>query len=201
MAGPRAPLDTSYVCAVDGAGNVFSATPSDIAFDTPLIPGTGLCVSSRGSQSWGDPAHPSGVAPGKRPRLTPNPALAIDPGGRVTAFGTPGGDVQIQAMVQAFLNVEVFAMDPQSAVEAPRFATYSFPDSFAPHETYAGRLNLEAAVADAAGEALAALGHDVHPWPERIWLAGAVCMLESDPGRGIHTGAADPRRTGYAVGW
>jgi len=198
---PRMPLDTSYVCAVDEAGNVFSATPSDIAFDTPVIPGTGLCVSSRGSQSWADPDHPSGVAAGKRPRLTPNPALSIDPDGRVTAFGTPGGDVQVQAMVQTFLNRKVFAMDAQSAVEAPRFATYSFPDSFAPHETYSGRLNVEAAIAATAGNDLGALGHDIHAWPEKTWLAGAVCMLESDPNTGIHTGAADPRRTGYALGW
>jgi gamma-glutamyltranspeptidase / glutathione hydrolase len=201
VGAPRAPLDTSYVCTVDGAGNVFSATPSDIAFDTPVIPGTGLCVSSRGSQSWGDPDHPSSVAPGKRPRLTPNPALAIDRQGRVTAVGTPGGDVQVQAMVQALLNVKVFGMDAQSAVEAPRFAVYSFPDSFAPHETYAGRLNLEAAIADSAGTALAELGHDVHGWPEKIWLAGSVCMLQTDPISGIHNGAADPRRTGYALGW
>ena len=198
---PRAPLDTSYVSAVDGTGNVFSATPSDIAFDTPVIPGTGLCVSSRGSQSWGDPDHPSSVAPGKRPRLTPNPALAIDRQGGVTAVGTPGGDVQVQAMVQALLNVKVFGMNAQVAVEAPRFAVYSFPDSFAPHETYAGRLNLEAAIADSAGTALADLGHDVHAWPEKIWLAGSVCMLRTDPVSGIHNGAADPRRTGYALGW
>ena len=69
--------DTSHVSVIDREGNVFAATPSDPSYDTPVIPGTGLCPSSRGSQSWGDPAHPACVAPGKRPRLTPMCALAI----------------------------------------------------------------------------------------------------------------------------
>ncbi len=123
-------LDTSYVAAIDEAGNVFSATPSDVSYDTPVIAGTGLCPSSRGSQSWADPRHPSGVAPGKRPRLTPNPALAVMDDGSVLAIGTPGGDVQVQAVLQVWLNRTVFGMDPQAAVEAPRFASYSFPDLF-----------------------------------------------------------------------
>ena len=96
----------------------------------PVIPGLGLCPSSRGSQSWADPGHPSGVAPGKRPRLTPNPAIAMRKGECLMPFGTPGGDVQPQAMLQVFLNIMVFGMDIQQAVEAPRFATYSFPRQF-----------------------------------------------------------------------
>jgi gamma-glutamyltranspeptidase/glutathione hydrolase len=68
---------TSYVCVVDRWGNAFSATPSDGASTAPVIPGTGIVPSLRGLQSRPDPAHPSGVAPGKRPRLTPNPAIAV----------------------------------------------------------------------------------------------------------------------------
>ncbi|HEX6795289.1 MAG TPA: gamma-glutamyltransferase, partial [Casimicrobiaceae bacterium] len=63
--------DTSHISVIDEDGNVFAATPSDPSYDTPVIPGTGLCPSSRGSQSFGDPSHPSCPAPGKRPRLTP----------------------------------------------------------------------------------------------------------------------------------
>ena len=133
---------------MNSAGNVFSATPSDVSRSTPVIPGTGLCPSSRGSQSWGDPAaSPASVAPGKRPRLTPSPALALGPDGRAIPFGTPGGDVQAQAMLQTLLNRIVFGMDPQAAIEAPRFATYSFPDSFEPHSIQPGRLMLEVAPA------------------------------------------------------
>jgi gamma-glutamyltranspeptidase/glutathione hydrolase len=202
---PPPPRDTSYVCVVDAAGNVFSATPSDVAMDSPVIPGTGLCPSSRGSQNWADPAHPSGVAPGKRPRLTPSPALAIGRegphAGMVMPFGTPGGDVQLQAMLQVFLNVVVFGMGEQEAVEAPRFATHSFPDSFEPHRYQPGWLNLESRLPRASGEALAALGHDVHWWPDYVWRAGAVCLVRRDPASGFLLGGADPRRPCYAMGW
>ena len=65
--------DTSYCCAVDRWGNAMSATPSDGSWRSPVIPGLGIVPSGRGTQSRPDPSHPSGVAPGKRPRLTPNP--------------------------------------------------------------------------------------------------------------------------------
>src|SRR6185437_14865737 len=89
-------LDTSHVSVVDRHGNVFAATPSDGSYNAPAVPELGIIPSPRGSQSWGDPDHPSGVAPGKRPRLTPSPAIAIEPGNMKMPFGTPGGDVQTQ---------------------------------------------------------------------------------------------------------
>src|SRR6202011_622339 len=100
-------LDPSHVCAVDRHGNVFAATPSDGSYNAPVIPELGIIPSSRGSQNWGDPDHPSGVAPGKRPRLTPNPAIAMERGKMKMPFGTPGGDVQTQAMLQVFLNIHL----------------------------------------------------------------------------------------------
>ena len=198
---PQPQLDTSYVCAVDRHGNVFSATPSDVSSSTPVIPGTGLCPSSRGSQSWGDPSQTASVAPGKRPRLTPSPALALGPDGRAIPFGTPGGDVQAQAMLQTLLNRIVFGMDPQTAVEAPRFATYSFPDSFEPHSILPGRLVLEARMPQALADQLSGVGHDVQWWPDWTWKAGAICIIDSAPKDGLHHAAADPRRSTYAVGW
>ena len=132
------PADTSYACVVDRWGNAFSATPSDSFGTSPIIPGLGFIASSRGSQIWLDPEHPSGLAPGKRPRLTPNPALAMRDGKPLMPFGTPGGDVQPQSMVQLFLNVFEFGMDVQQAVEAPRFSTWSFPNSFWPHAYHPG---------------------------------------------------------------
>jgi gamma-glutamyltranspeptidase/glutathione hydrolase len=91
--------DTSYCCAVDRWGNAMSATPSDGSWRSPVIPGLGIVPSGRGTQSRPDPRHPSGVAPGKRPRLTPNPAIAVRDDGSVIPFGAPGGDVQVQAML------------------------------------------------------------------------------------------------------
>jgi gamma-glutamyltranspeptidase/glutathione hydrolase len=193
--------DTSYVCVVDRWGNAFSATPSDVSFDAPVIPGTGLSVSTRGSQSWTDPAHASCLAPGKRPRLTPNPAIALRRGEAVMPFGTPGGDVQIQAMLQLFLNQVLFGMDPQVAAEAPRFASYSFPDSFEPHDYFPGRLQIEGRFDPKLGDALMSYGHKVEWWPAQTWRAGSVCSIRADRRSGLLVGGADPRRSSYAVGW
>jgi gamma-glutamyltranspeptidase/glutathione hydrolase len=193
-------LDTSHVCAIDRHGNVFAATPSDGSYNAPVVPGLGIIASPRGSQSWGDPDHPSGVAPGKRPRLTPSPAIAMAPGRMAMPFGTPGGDVQTQAMLQVFLNVHLFDMDVQEAVEAPRGASYSFPSSFEPHAYHPGLLNLESRIDRATGDALARLGHRVEWWPDWTWLAGAVCAIVADKETGLLCGGADPRRPSYALG-
>jgi gamma-glutamyltranspeptidase/glutathione hydrolase len=195
------PRDTSYICVVDRWGNTVSATPSDVSSESPIIPGTGLCPSSRGSQSWTIQGHPSRLGPGKRPRLTPAPALAVAAGRYVLPFGTPGGDVQQQAMLQVLLNMMLFGMDPQDAVEHPRVATYSFPDSFEPHPYLPGRLCIEARIPRETGEELARRGHQVTWWPDRIWRAGAVCAIHADLKSGIMTSGADPRRASYALGW
>ncbi|HET9762778.1 MAG TPA: gamma-glutamyltransferase [Casimicrobiaceae bacterium] len=199
----RAPAgaDTSHVSVIDREGNVFAATPSDPSFDTPVIPGTGLCPSSRGSQSWADPAHASCVAPGKRPRLTPMAALAIASDGSPMPIGTPGGDVQAQAILQVLLNMAVFGMNPQQAVEAPRFASYSFPDSFEPHAYSPGLLYVEDRVPQAVRDGLAARGHEIADWPAFVWRAGAVCVQRRDARSGVIAAGADPRRPCYAVGW
>lgn len=201
----RSQLDTSYVCVIDRHGNVFSATPSDTSNESPVIPGTGLVPSMRGTQSWTEADHASVVAPGKRPRLTPNPAFALGRRGKfgreLIPFGTPGGDVQIQAMLQTFLNMVEFGMNPQQAVEAPRFATQSFPDSFQPHAYQPNRLMLESRLPMAVGEHLTALGHDVLWWPQFIWRAGGMCAVRKDPDTGMMQAGADPRRACYALGW
>jgi gamma-glutamyltranspeptidase/glutathione hydrolase len=194
--------DTSYVAAVDKDGNAFSATPSDSSYDAEMIPGTGLCPSGRGCQSWTIAGHPSEVAPFKRPRLTPNPAIAILADGQaVMPFGTPGGDVQTQSMLQVLLNVSLFGMDLRSAIEAPRFASYSFPSSFEPHEYYPNRLALEGRIEGGTADGLRERGHDVLQWPDWTRLAGAVCSVIHDVEHGVLTGAGDPRRASYAVGW
>lgn len=198
---PGPPGDTSFVCVVDRHGNAFAATPSDTSYDSVMVPGTGLCPSSRGSQGYTDPAHPGYIIPGRRPRLTCNPALAIKDGGWIMPFGTPGGDVQCQAMLQVFLNRVVFGHDLQVAVEAPRFATYSFPNSFDPHDYFPARLALEGRFSASTRNDLQAKGHDIHSWPDWTWLAGAVCAASIDTSTGVHAGAADPRRASYAVGW
>ena len=203
VAGGVADLDgdTSYVCVVDRQGNAFSATPSDVSWEGPVIPGLGFCPSSRGSQSWAVPGHPSCVAPGKRPRLTPNPALARRGEGWVMPFGAPGGDLQPQGMLQVFLNHAVFGMSIQEAVEAPRFVTHSFPGSFEPHPYHPGRLDLERSIGEATGGALATLGHRVQWLPDLSIGTAGVCAISADREAGILYGGADPRRAARAMGW
>ena len=200
-ASPALPGDTSYACVIDRHGNVFSGTPSDSSWDTPVIPGLGFCPSSRGSQSWAVPGHPSCVAPGKRPRLTPNPALARRGREWFMAFGAPGGDLQPQAMLQVFLNHTVFGMSLQEAVEAPRFVTHSFPGSFEPHPYFPGRLDLERGLGAATGEALAARGHAIEWLPDLSIATAGVCAVVADRDAGILYGGADPRRAARAMGW
>ena len=153
---PKVEADTSYCCVVDRWGNAFSATPSDGSGNVPVVPGLGITPSGRGSQSRPDPRHPAGVAPGKRPRLTPNPAMVVTEAGGVMPFGTPGGDVQTQAMLQVLLNIFQHGMEVQDAIEAPRVASYSFPSSFAPFEYFPGRLAVEGRIDAAVRADLAA---------------------------------------------
>ena len=196
-----AQADTSYVCAIDEEGNAFSATPSDGIGSTPVIPGLGLICSGRGSQSWLEPDHPSSLHPGKRPRLTPNPAMAFRNGKLLMPFGTPGGDMQPQAMLQTFLNITLFGMDVQQAIEAPRFGTFSYPDSFYPHAYRPGRLNLEGRIPQEVGEELASRGHDIEWWPEWTRVAGNVCAIRVDHELETLEAGADARAEAYASGW
>lgn len=193
--------DTSYTCVVDKWGNAFSATPSDASFWTPIVPGLGFILSGRGSQSWLDPAHPSSLQPWKRPRLTPNPAMAFRNGKLLMPFGCPGGDAQCQAMVQMFLNIEAFGMNPQAAIEAPRFTSSNFPNSFWPHTYLPGRLNVEGRMDPETIAALARRGHDIavqDDW-ERMSMA-VLSAIVVDAASGVLTGGADPRRDTYAIG-
>jgi gamma-glutamyltranspeptidase/glutathione hydrolase len=191
--------DTSYCCAVDRWGNAMSATPSDGSWRSPVIPGLGIVPSGRGTQSRPDPRHPSGVAPGKRPRLTPNPAIAVRDAGSVIPFGAPGGDVQVQAMLQVFLNAFHFGMDIQEAIEQPRFATFSFPNSFAPYTHLPGRLNLEDRLPAATLDELRRRGHDVEMWPAFTRRACSVEAILLDGRTGFLRAGADFRQPAYAM--
>ena len=194
-------LDTSYISVVDAEGTVFSATPSDGSAAGPVVPGLGFVPSTRGAQSSTDPALPSVMTPGKRPRLTPNPAI-VQCGDRwVMPFGSPGNDVQPQAMVQFLLNLTAFGMTPQEAVEQPRFATFSYPRSSEPHSYSPGLMNLEGRFDGETAARLRALGHIVEMWPDWEYKAGAVCAIVYDRESGMMEGGSDPRRPTAVIGW
>jgi gamma-glutamyltranspeptidase/glutathione hydrolase len=103
-------------------------------------------------------------------------------------------------MAQVFLNLTEFGFHPQAAADAPRFATFDFPDSFEPHARLPGRVNVEADMPPGTHDALRQRGHDVADWPARTWRAGGVCILDFDPATGISHAGADPRRPSYAIG-
>ncbi len=196
---PERDPDTSYLCAVDKWGNAFSATPSDGMWMSPVIPGTGLILSARGCQSRTDPNHPSGVAPGKRPRLTPNPALAVRDDGTVVPFGAPGGDAQVQSMLQVFLNVFHFGMDVQDAIDAPRITSHNFPSSFYPYNYYPGCVSLENRIDETVRKDLEDRGHRIDLYPDYTRNAAAVEMIVAEPKPGFIRAGADPRQPAYAI--
>ncbi len=151
--------DTSYLCVVDEDGNAFSATPSDGVGSAEVIPGLGFIVSDRGVQSRSEPNHPSSIAPGKRPRLTPSPGLIMRDGKVISPYGTPGGDVQPQAMVQFVVNLIDFGMDPQAALEAPRVPPSTSPNRFYPFPYRPGLVLAEGRLSDDVLEELRSRGH------------------------------------------
>lgn len=192
---------TSFLCVVDRVGDVFAATPSDGTIGGPVVPGTGITASMWGSRGYSGLDHPGRVGPGRRPRMSANPAIAVREGEVVMPFGSPGSEVLGQAMLQGFLNQAVFGMDPQSAVEAPRFASYSWPESTLPHTYRPGVLCMEEDVGAGVGDALTALGHQVQWWPARKYLAGSVVTIRHDLTTDVRWAGADPRRSAYAIGW
>ena len=193
--------DTTYVCVTDDQGNLFSLTPSDGGFGSPMLPGYGIILGGRMTQFRLDPGHGTTLAPGKRPTITPAPAVALKDGKPFMAMGTPGADQQTQSMLQVFLNVVEFGMNVQSAIEAPRFGSYNFPGWFSPHPYYPGRTCLEKRMADEVGPGLSRKGREVVEWDDWTMLAGAVCAVVRDDSTGTFHAGADPRRESYAVGW
>ena len=192
--------DTSYTCVVDRWGNAFSATPSDGLFGSPIVKGLGFQLSGRGSQSWLDPSHASGLQPGKRPRLTPNPAIAFKNGKLFMPFGTPGGDAQCSAMLQLFLNVAEFGMDPQQAIEQPRFVPWNYPNSFWPHTYLPGRLDVEGRISTDTAAELSRRGHGLKKINDWSPSTGALSGIVVDQAAGVLKAGADPRRDTYAIG-
>jgi gamma-glutamyltranspeptidase/glutathione hydrolase len=113
-------------------------------------------------------------------------------------IGCPGGDNQAQANLQIMLNTLVFDMNPQEAIEAPRFSSQSFVNSFYPHVHYPGRLDLEHGIPESTAEELRALGHKI----SRATVCGmGATVSQNDSDTGTLSSGGDPRRACYAIGW
>jgi gamma-glutamyltranspeptidase/glutathione hydrolase len=138
--------DTTCVNVIDKDGNLFSATPSGAWLPAVVAADTGVLMGQRLQSALTIENHPNVVAPGKRPRITLSPTLVLKDGEPFMVLSTPGGDNQDQALVQILLNILEFGMNPQEAVEAPRFDTLHLVSSFDDHKLIPGSLNIESRV-------------------------------------------------------
>jgi gamma-glutamyltranspeptidase/glutathione hydrolase len=182
--------DTCCVTAADADGNLVVATPSGGWLkSSPVVPGLGFPLGTRGQMAFLAEGHNNSLAPGKRPRTTLSPSLVLRDGEPYLAFGTPGGDQQDQWTLNFFLNHVDFGLSPQAAVEATTFHTDHVPTSFAPRRARPGTIVVER---DADAAVLAELrrrGHDID-LVDALTL-GKVCATGF--AHGLVLAAASPR--------
>lgn len=192
--------DTTHLDVVDATGTMMSATTSGGWIPTsPVVPGLGFPLGTRAQQFSFQEGHPNVLEPGKRPRTTLTPSLAMRDGEPYMVFGSPGGDMQDQVSLQFFLNVVEFGMDLQAAVDAPLFRSEHFPDSFYPHQAYPQRLLAESRIPESTLVELRARGHEVVV--EGEWTMGETSGVRITPSTGLIEGAASPRgMSAYVVG-
>ncbi len=193
--------DTTHLDAADRWGNMFSATPSGGWFrSSPVIEGLGFPLGTRLQMFTLDPGHANSLAPGKRPRTTLTPSMALKDGRPFMAFGTPGADQQDQWSLQFFINCVDFGMNLQVAVDAPTFHTSHFPASFHPHGAQPGTMQVEGRIPEETISALREKGHTVRIAGD--WSHGRVLGIRFDADHGVISGVATARlETGYAMGW
>ncbi len=192
--------DTTCVNVIDKDGNMFSATPSGAWLPAVVAGDTGVLMSQRLQSALTDPNSPNVVAPGKRPRITLSPTLILKDGAPYMILSTPGGDNQDQALLQVLLNIIEFDMNPQEAVEAPRFDTLHLVSSFDDHSFVPGSLNVEARFTEEVVKELKERGHKLKV--QAAWgTPSAPTVIVYNAQTGVAAAGADPRRSRYAVAW
>jgi gamma-glutamyltranspeptidase/glutathione hydrolase len=194
--------DTVHLDIIDRWGNMVSATPSGGWLQSsPVIPELGFCLGTRLQISWLDERSPSALAPGKRPRSTLSPTLALKDGEPWMAFGTPGGDGQDQWSLQLLLHHIHHGMNLQEAIDCPEFNNDHAPSSFYPRGSNPGGLTLEGRFPQATVHALEKRGHRVRSG--EAWSGGRLtaCARDETPDGVVLKAAANPRgMQTYAVG-
>ncbi|MCC6466133.1 MAG: gamma-glutamyltransferase, partial [Planctomycetes bacterium] len=189
--------DTIYLAVVDGAGNACSLIQSlYMGVGTGLVvPGTGISLQNRGAGFSLQPGHPNELGPGKRPYHTIIPAITTR-GGRLHAcFGVMGGFMQPQGHFQVLVNLLDLGLNPQQALDAPRWQLPVPGDSTA-------ALWLEPGLGDDVLAELARRGHHLtlHEGFSRVHFGGGQ-IITRDPASGVLAGGSDPRKDGCAAGW
>ncbi|MET8647555.1 gamma-glutamyltransferase [Streptomyces sp. NPDC004074] len=197
--------DTCHLDVVDRWGNMVAATPSGGWLQSnPVVPELGFPLGTRLQMTWLDEGLPNSLTPGRRPRTTLTPSIALRDGVPVLAFGTPGGDQQDQWQLHFFLAAALRpairgGLDLQGAIDAPNWHNDSFPGSFFPRGMRPGSVTVESRTDPRVVEELRRRGHDVTVG--EAWSEGRLCAVARDPRTGVLSAAANPRgMQGYAVG-
>jgi len=189
---PIAGSDTVYLSVVDGEGNACSFINSNyMGFGTGIVPrGFGFTLQNRGHNFSLDPEHPNALQPGKRPYHPIIPAMATRPDGSLYAsFGVMGGFMQPQGHMQVALAMLEDGLDPQQALDLPRFCIEAD-----------GRVALEEGIDFATAAELARMGHTVQPVTGLArGLFGRGQIIRHDPDSGVLWGGSDPRADGCAM--
>ncbi|HEY1747217.1 MAG TPA: gamma-glutamyltransferase family protein [Xanthobacteraceae bacterium] len=190
--------DTVHFDIIDQAGNMVSATPSGGWLQSsPVIPELGFPLGTRAQMFWLDEGHPAALAPGKRPRTTLTPTLALRDGEPYLGWGTPGGDQQDQWITQFFLRHVHAGMNLQEAIDAPAWHSEHFPSSFWPRTARPGVLVLEGRIANDTTAELKRRGHIVELGAD--WSEGRLTAASRDDQK--RRAAANARgMQGYAAG-
>lgn len=191
--------DTCCLTVADRHGNMVAATPSGGWLkSSPVIPGLGFPLGTRGQMAWLEEGHPNSLAPGKRPRTTLSPTLVLRDGRARLAFGTPGGDQQDQWTLGFFLAHLDFGLDLQRAAETLAFHSEHVPSSFTPRTHRPLAVKIESRCPDEVTADLTRRGHEIESVPD--WSLGRVCAVGVEPGDGMVVAAASPRgEQAYAV--
>lgn len=193
--------DTTYFCVADNAGNAVSWIHSlSNGFGSGVVaPGTGVLFNNRAGRGFSlEPDHPNVVAPGKRTMHTLNCYLTTVNGEVSIIGGTPGGDLQPQVGIQMLTKLIDGGLQPQDAVESPRW--FSFPGTDPATVNRAGELRVEVGMPDDTVRDLKRMGHNIVQNSLGAYH-GTVQLIVRDSRRSVLTGASDPRGDGQAVGF
>ena len=188
---PQTRGDTVYLTVADGQGNMVSWIQSlYMGFGSGITAGrTGVQLQNRGANFSLEPGHPNEAAPGKRPYHTIIPGFITKDGQAWSSFGVMGGFMQPQGHLQVGINLIDFGMDPQTALDAPRFNWLENK-----------QVALETAVSDEIRYTLQQRGHELWQKGKPLHYGGGQVIVRN-PESGVLIGGSEPRKDGTAVGW